>query len=64
MIRTNLAGKLSTVGRTIEAIEQWDGVLLEEPRFAKAAGNRGQAFMTYAECLEDGGHVSALLMRR
>lgn len=61
MIRTNLAGKLSAVGRTIEAIEQWDGVLLEEPRFAKAAGNRGQAFMTYAECLADGGHVSALL---
>jgi hypothetical protein len=61
MIRTNLAGKLSTVGRAIEAIEQWDGVLLEEKRFAKAAGNRGLALEVYAQCLNDDSHVAALL---
>lgn len=60
-IRTNLGSKLSIVGRTIEAIEQWDGVLAEEPRFGKAAGNRGQAFLNYARGIEDTGHVGALL---
>ncbi|MGE0186543.1 MAG: LA2681 family HEPN domain-containing protein [Hyphomonadaceae bacterium] len=60
-IRTNLGSKLSVVGRTIEAIELWDGVLAEEPRFGKAAGNRGQAFMNYARGLDDTGHAGALL---
>lgn len=60
-IRTNLGSKLSVVGRTIEAIEVWDGVLAEAPRFGKAAGNRGQAFLNYARGIEDTGHVGALL---
>lgn len=60
-IRTNLGNKLSVVGRTIEAIEEWDRVLAEEPRFGKAAGNRGQAFLNYARGIEDTGHVAALL---
>lgn len=60
-IRTNLGSKLSVAGRTIEAIEVWDGVLAEEPRFGKAAGNRGQAFLNYARGIEDTGHVAALL---
>lgn len=60
-IRTNLGGKLSVVGRTIEAIEVWDSVLAEEPRFGKAAGNRGQAFLNYARGIEDTGHIGALL---
>lgn len=60
-IRTNLGNKLSAVGRTIEAVAEWDRVLAEEPGFAKAAGNRGQAFITYARGLEDTGHIAALL---
>lgn len=55
-IRTNLGTHLSAVGRIIEAIELWDGVIADEPRFAKALGNRGQGLMAYARNLEDDGH--------
>lgn len=61
-IRTNLGSKLSVAGRTIEAIEVWDGVLAEEPRFAKAAGARGQAFANYVRGLDDTGHIITLLV--
>lgn len=59
-IETNLGSKLSAVGRTIEAVELWDRVLAKEPRFAKAAGNRGQGLVAYARSIDDEGHVGAL----
>lgn len=60
-IRTNFGSKLSVAGRTIEAIDVWDGVLAEESRLGKAAGARGQAFHNYARGIDDTGHVDALL---
>lgn len=51
-IRTNLASQLSSVGRLVDAIQQWDAVLAEQPLFAKAAGARGQALASYAVALQ------------
>lgn len=60
-IRTNLANRLSTLGRPVAANEQWLQVLETEPRFAKALANRAQAVARYAGTLYDQGHMSVLL---
>ena len=57
-ILTNLANKLSSVGRIIEAIELWDRAIDLEPRFAMALGNRANGLQSYSECLYDPGHYS------
>ncbi len=60
-IRTNLASRLSTLGRPVAASEQWLQVLETEPRFAKALANRAQALAHYAGALYDQGHTHLLL---
>ena len=55
-IRTNLAGRLSRLGRSVEAIEQWLLVLQDMSEFAMAAGNLGVGLRSYAEHLYDPNH--------
>ena len=47
-IRTNLAGRLNTLGRPVAANEQWLKVLETEPCFAKALANRAKGIGFYA----------------
>ena len=60
-IRTNLANRLSALGRPVAANEQWLKVLATEPRFAKALASRAQAIAFYATTLYDKGHEVCLL---
>jgi len=60
-IRTNLANSLSTVGRLIEAIEEYSCVLQVLPDFAMALGNRAYAITTFSAYLYDSGHQCLLL---
>ena len=60
-IRTNLANRLNSLGRPVEANEQWLKVLEAEPRFAKALANRAKAMASYASALYDSGHEVWLL---
>ena len=60
-IRTNLANNLSTLGRTVEAIEEYSKVLDIDPSFALALGNRAYAITTYSWYLYDHGHQLILL---
>ena len=60
-IRTNLANRLNSLGRPVEANEQWLKVLVAEPRFAKALANRAKAMASYARALYDSGHEVWLL---
>jgi len=60
-IRTNLAGRLNSLGRTVEAIEQWDKALLLIPNAAMASGNRAVGIRSYSRALYDHGHVGVLL---
>ena len=59
-IRTNLANALSHVGRPVEAIEHWTGVLVGYPQFAMALGNRANGVEHYARSLYDTGHARIL----
>ena len=58
---TNLGNALSTVGRSVEAIEYWDRALRKSARFPMALGNRGYGFSYYAGALYDKGHQRILL---
>ena len=60
-IRTNLANRLNSLGRPVEANQQWLKVLETEPRFAKALANRAKAMASYARALYDSGHEVWLL---
>ena len=60
-IRTNLAIRLNSLGRPVEANEQCLKVLEAEPRFAKALANRAKALTFYATALYDRGHELWLL---
>ncbi len=55
-VQTNLANALNHVGRFVEAIESWDGVIQELPKHAMAIGNRGHCLSWYARYLYDQGH--------
>ena len=59
--RTNLANRLSNLGRCVEAIEQWSLVLNGWPNFAMALGNRADSIRSYAEHLYDYGHRGIFL---
>lgn len=61
-ITTNLGNSLNHLGRSVEALSLYDTVLAQVPRFAMAAGNRGQARMDLARSLHDDGHASLLLL--
>ncbi len=60
-IRTNLANNLSTLGRSVEAIEEYSKVLGIDANFALALGNRAYAITTYSWYLYDHGHQSIML---
>lgn len=60
-IRTNLANSLSSVGRSVEAIEEYSCVIKNIPNFAMALGNRAYATATFSACLYDQGHQCLLL---
>ena len=60
-IRTNLAIRLNSLGRPVEANEQYLKVLEAEPRFAKALANRAKTLTDYATALYDRGHELWLL---
>lgn len=59
-IITNLANRLSGIGRFIEAIALWDRVLKIDEQFAMAHGNRGIALHSYAHALYDPGHAGLI----
>jgi tetratricopeptide (TPR) repeat protein len=61
-ILTNLGSSLNTVGRPIEALEQWDAALRVNPSFAAALGNRGHGLISYASSLYDSGHSGLLML--
>lgn len=60
-IHTNLGNKLSTLGRSVEAVSEFSNGLKLIPGFAKALGNRGNAIETYGYFLYDTGHQCLLL---
>lgn len=60
-VGTNLANALNHVGRFVEAIETWDGVLNAHPEYAMAVGNRGYCLSWYARYLYDSGHQPIFL---
>ena len=60
-IRTNLANRLSALGRPVAANEQWLKVLETDPRFAKALTNRAKAMALYARAVYDRRHEVWLL---
>ena len=60
-IRTNLANRLSNLGRPIAANEQWMKALKIDPNFAKALAGRAEALALYGGTLYDRNHTSVLL---
>ncbi len=60
-IWTNLGNCLSSLGRPIAAIEQWDAALRENPEFAMAIGNRAIDIVCYGRHIFDSGHASIML---
>ena len=60
-ILTNLGKSLNTLGRPVAAIEQWEAVLRENPKFAMALGNRAYGISYYARQLYDRGHARIML---
>jgi len=61
-IRTNLGSQLNEVGRTVDAIQNWDTALADQPRFGKAAGARGQGLVAYAIALQSERYTKPLLV--
>ena len=55
-ICTNLANKLNSIGRPIEALVYWDRAIAVIPTFALALANRGYGLQHYGRVLYDGGH--------
>lgn len=60
-IHTNLANKLSNLGRSIEAIEEYSKVLDLIDKFAMALGNRAYATTSYSGYFYDHGHQCLML---
>lgn len=60
-IHTNLGNVLNTIGRFVEAIEQWNAALAIEPNFAMAVGNRAKGLYHYSYHLYDDGQQRVIL---
>jgi hypothetical protein len=60
-IRTNFANRLNSLGRCVEAIEQWSLALNAWPNFAMALGNRAYGICSYSGHLYDSGHAGIFL---
>ena len=56
-IHTNLANALDSLGRFVEAQENWNRALTLVPQFGMALGNRGLGLRSYARALYDPGHT-------
>ena len=61
-VYTNLANKLNSIGRPVEALEYWDRAISINPNFALALGNRGFGLQRYGQALYDSGHRFLLLL--
>lgn len=60
-IRTNLANRLNSLGRSVEAFEQWDRAIATIPEFAMALGNRAYGLNSLSRLLYDPNHQAILL---
>ena len=60
-IQTNLANRLSNLGRPVAANHVWLQVLNREPYFAKALASRAQCISHFSRLLYDDGHIPLLL---
>ena len=60
-IRTNIANRLNSLGRCVEAIEQWQLVIQIIPNFSMSLGNMAYGICSYARYLYDYGHVGIFL---
>lgn len=60
-IHTNLGNLLNTIGRFVEAIEEWDRALIIDPEFPMAIGNRAKGLYHYALHLYDESHQKTIL---
>ena len=60
-ILTNLANALNRCGRVVEAVELWDEVLAEHPRFGMAMGNKALALYWHARYMDDALEQGLLL---
>ena len=60
-IRTNMASTLNSLGRCVEALEQWQLVIQAIPNFAMALGNMAHGIGSYAQYIYDSGHVGIVL---
>ena len=58
---TNLGNSISTLGRTVEAIEYWDRALELDPEFGMTIGNRGCGLSYLASVDPDLGHQVVLV---
>lgn len=61
-ILTNLAGRLSEIGRPVEALLYWDEALTKAQSFGMAHGNRGIGIWKYGHHLYDQGHEALFLL--
>lgn len=61
-ILTNLGNVLNTVGRFVEARENWSAALAINSKFGMARGNRGIGLWHYAAALYDSGHSSVFAL--
>lgn len=59
-IVTNLANQMNTLGRPVEALRLYAGVLRRTPRFAMALANRGLVRFCFARMVHDDGHRAVL----
>lgn len=60
-ILTNLGSSLSSIGRSIEALEAWNEALAIDSEFPMALANRAYGLFHYAKALYDEGHREAFL---
>ena len=62
-ILTNTGNSLNSVGRSIDAIEQYNQALEINPDFAMALGARSFAYEYYARTTSDPGHVAVMMLK-
>lgn len=60
-ILTNLGSSLSSIGRSIEALDAWNEALAIDAEFPMALANRAYGLFHYAKALYDEGHREAFL---
>ena len=61
-VYTNLANKLNSIGRPVEALSYWNRAIAIIPNFALALANRGYGLQHYGAALFDEGHKALFLL--